>query len=212
MNVLIGCESSGVVREEFRSRGHNAWSCDLLPADDNSPYHFQTDIFNAIPDQQWDLAIFHPPCTYLTNAGVRWLHEHVQSRKGKKPVISGPIRWTYMQQAALFFKQLLNADIPAIAVENPIPHKYAVEIIGRKYDQLVQPYMFGHPERKATCFWLKGLPKLKPTNDVKAYMLTLPKKEQQRLHYLPPSEDRWKLRSKTFQGIAAAMAEQWGSL
>ena len=217
MNVLIGCESSGTVREAFRALGHNAWSCDLLPADDNSPYHLQMDVFRAIARVKyltirWDLAIFHPPCTYLTNAGVRWLHEHVQSRKGKKPTISGKARWKAMEDGAYFFFRLLNSDIPRIAVENPIPHKYAVDIIGRKYDQIVQPWMFGHPERKATCLWLKGLPKLNPTNNVKAYMLTLPKKEQNRLHYLPPSEDRWKIRSKTFDGIAAAMAEQWGNL
>jgi hypothetical protein len=210
LNVIVGCESSGMVREAFRALGHNAWSCDLLPADDNSPFHFQQDIFNVLEDLEWDLGIFHPPCTYLTNAGVRWLHEHVQSRNGKKPTISGKVRWDYMREGAQFFKKLLESDIPRIAVENPIPHKYAIDIIGRKYDQIVQPWMFGHTERKATCFWLKNLPKLVPTNDVKAQMLLLPKKEQQRLHYLPPSPDRWKLRSKTFEGIAKAMAEQWG--
>lgn len=218
MNVLIGCESSGTVREAFRKLGHNAWSCDLLPADDDSIYHFQSDVLDIIllgpPNSShgWDLAIFHPPCTYLTNAGVRWLHEHVVSRKGKKPTISGKARWAEMEKAAAFFKALLESDIPRIAVENPIPHKYAVERIGRKYDQIIQPWMFGHPERKATCFWLKGLPPLVETNNVKGWMLTLPKKEQQRLHYLPPSEDRWKMRSKTFDGIAQAMAEQWGNL
>lgn len=217
MNVLIGCESSGTVREAFRALGHNAWSCDLLPADDNSFFHFQDDIFHIIHESaqvgmRWDLAIFHPPCTYLTNAGVRWLHEHVKSRRGKKPVISGKLRWKYMREAAEFFKKLLEVDIPQIAVENPIPHKYAVEIIGRKYDQIVQPWMFGHPETKATCLWLRGLPKLVPTNDVKTHMLTLSKKERNRLHYLPPSPERWKLRSKTFEGIAQAMAQQWGTL
>ena len=210
LNVIVGCEYSGEVREAFRTLGHNAWSCDLLPADDNSPFHYQGDVFEAIEAQNWDIGIFHPPCTYLTNAGVRWLHEHVQSRNGKKPVISGKVRWDYMREGANFFKQLLESDIPKIAVENPIPHKYAVDIIGRKYDQIVQPWMFGHAERKATCFWLKGLPKLVETDNVKAYMLTLPKREQQRLHFLPPSADRWKLRSKTFSGIAAAMAQQWG--
>jgi len=210
VNIIVGCESSGTVRRAFRALGHNAWSCDLLPADDNSPYHFQHDIFDVLHDLDWDLGIFHPPCTYLTNAGVRWLHEHVQSRNGKKPVISGQLRWKYMREGAEFFKKLLEADIPCIAVENPIPHKYAIEIIGRKYDQIVQPWMFGHAERKATCLWLKGLPKLVETNNVKQQMLLLPKKEQNRLHYLPPSPDRWKLRSKTFEGIAQSMAEQWG--
>jgi hypothetical protein len=213
LNVIVGCESSGTVRDAFRALGHNAWSCDLLPADGDATYHFQQDIFKVLDKYRefWDLAIFHPPCTYLTNAGVRWLHEHVQSRNGKKPVISGKARWIEMEKAAAFFRKLLEYDIPKIAVENPIPHKYAVERIGRKYDQLTQPYMFGHTERKATCLWLKGLPKLVPTNDVKAQMLLLPKREQQRLHFLPPSEDRWKLRSKTFEGIAQAMAQQWGN-
>lgn len=211
MNVLVGCESSGVVREAFRALGHDAFSCDLLPADDNSKYHFQQDIFSVLNNREWDLAIFHPPCTYLTNAGVRWLHEHVQSRNGKKPVMSGQTRWDAMYIATKFFRDLLECNIPRIAVENPIPHRYAVTNIGRKYDQIIQPWMFGHTERKATCFWLKNLPKLVPTNNVKAQMLLLPKKEQQRLHYLPPSPDRWKLRSKTFEGIARAMAAQWGS-
>ena len=213
MKVLVGCEYSGKVREAFRALGHDAWSCDLLPSDDNSPFHYQGDILALLSIKgEWDLGIFHPPCTYLTNAGVRWLHEHVQSRNGKKPVISGKVRWDYMREGAEFFKKLLNANIPKIAVENPIPHKYAVQIIGRKYDQLVQPWMFGHTERKATCFWLKGLPKLVPTNIVKEQMLLLPKRDQQRLHFLPPSADRWKLRSETFEGIAKAMAEQWGKL
>lgn len=217
MRVIVGCESSGTVREAFRKLGHDAWSCDLLPADDGSPFHYQTDIFGVLAMTKagltsgpWDLGIFHPPCTYLTNAGVRWLHEHVTSRNGKKPVISGQSRWLEMEKGAAFFFALLNSNIPKIAVENPIPHKYAVKIIGRKYDQIIQPWMFGHPERKATCLWLKGLPKLVETNNVKAYMLSLPKKEQNRLHYLPPSPNRWKLRSKTFQGIAEAFATQWG--
>lgn len=209
MKIIVGCEYSGEVREAFRALGHEAWSCDLLPSDDNSPFHYQGDIFDILEDN-WDIGIFHPPCTYLTNAGVRWLHEHVQSRNGKKPTISGKIRWKYMREGAEFFAKLLNANIPRIAVENPIPHKYAIQIIGRKYDQLVQPWMFGHPETKATCLWLKGLPKLKETNNVKAYMMTLSHKERNRLHYLPPSPDRWKLRSKTFEGIAKAMAQQWG--
>ena len=115
-----------------------------------------------------------------------------------------------MVGGAKFFKTLLEADVPHIAIENPIMHKYAVEIIGRRQDQLVQPYMFGHPERKATCFWLKNLPPLRETNNVKAEMEQLPKSEAQRIHYTPPSEDRWKIRSTTFQGIAGAMATQWG--
>ena len=196
MRVLVACEYSGKVREAFRKLGHDAWSCDLLPADDDSPYHYQGDIFEIINDG-WDLMIAHPPCTYLTNAGVSWLYR----KEG---------RWDQMRDGAEFFKNLLEADIPMIAVENPIMHKYAVEIIGRRQDQVIQPWMFGHMEQKGTCLWLKNLPLLKETNNVKEEMLKLPKNVQQRLHYLPPSKDRWKIRSETYQGIADAMAAQWG--
>lgn len=195
MRVLVACEYSGKVREAFRKLGHDAWSCDLLPSDDNSPYHYQGDVFDIINDG-WDLMIAHPPCTYLTNAGVSWLYK----KEG---------RWEDMRNGAMFFKLLLDARIPKIAVENPIMHKYAVEIIGRRQDQVIQPWMFGHTEQKATCLWLKGLPKLEPTNNVKEEMMKLDPKVRQRLHYLPPSKDRWKLRSETYQGIADAMAAQW---
>lgn len=197
MRVIIGCEYSGKVREAFRKLGHDAWSCDILPADDGSPYHFQEDILEVLKREKFDLGIFHPPCTYLTNAGVSWLYR----KEG---------RWDQMREGAEFFKLLLDSNIPKIAVENPIMHKYAVEIIGRRQDQVIQPWMFGHMEQKATCLWLKGLPLLKPTKDVKEDMLKLPKTVQQRLHYLPPSKDRWKIRSETYQGIADAMASQWG--
>lgn len=195
MRVLVACEYSGRVREAFRKLGHDAWSCDLLPSDDNSPYHIQGDVLEQL-DKGWDLMIAHPPCTYLANSGVSWLYK----QEG---------RWQNMKEGAEFFKLLLDAPIPKIAVENPIMHKYAVEIIGRRQDQSIQPYEFGHLERKATCLWLKNLPKLEPTNNVKEEMLKLPKNIQQRLHYLPPSKDRWKLRSTTYQGIADAMAAQW---
>lgn len=196
LRVLVACEYSGKVREAFRKLGHDAWSCDLLPSDDNSPYHYTGDVFDII-DQGWDLMIAHPPCTYLTNAGVSWLYR----KEG---------RWGQMKDGAEFFRRLLEAPINKIAVENPIMHKYAVEIIGRRQDQVIQPWMFGHMEQKATCLWLKGLPELKPTNNVKEEMLKLPKTVSQRLHYLPPSKDRWKIRSETYQGIADAMANQWG--
>lgn len=198
MRVLVACEYSGRVREAFRKMGHDAWSCDLLPADDNSPYHYQGDVFDII-NNGWDMMIAHPPCTYLTNAGVTWLYR----KEG---------RWEQMRDGAEFFKKLLNADIPLIAIENPIMHKYAVEIIGRRQDQVIQPWMFGHMERKATCLWLKGLPPLVEANNVKEEMSLLPKNVQQRLHYLPPSKDRWKLRSETYQGIADAMGSQWGTI
>ena len=199
MRVLVACEYSGKVREAFRALGHDAWSCDLLPADDDSPHHIQGDVLEVI-GQGWDMMIGHPPCTFLSNSGVCHLH-------------TDPSRWAKLDDGAAFFKALMDADIPRIAIENPIPHKYAVERIGGvKYSQIVQPWMFGHAERKATCLWLKGLPKLTETDNVKEVMLTLPKREQQRLHYLPPSADRWKIRSETFQGIADAMAAQWSEV
>lgn len=189
MNVLVACEFSGTVREEFRKRGHNAFSCDLLPTD-RPGNHFIEDVLKVIDWGCWDLMIAHPPCTYLTNSGVRWLH-------------SDPIRWIDMRLGAYFFKKLLNAPIPKKAVENPIMHGYAVEIVGRKHDQLIQPFHFGHAERKATCLWLEGLPPLEHTH-------TRPELLKQTLWRLPPTKDRWKLRSITFPGIAKAMARQWG--
>lgn len=192
--VLVACEYSGTVRDAFRRLGHDAVSCDILPTDVQGP-HFQGDV-REILDQGWDLMIAHPPCTYLTNSGVRWLH-------------TDKSRWDKLKDGADFFRLLLNAPIPRICVENPIMHKYARELIGQDKAQVIQPWMFGHTETKATCLWLKGLPMLKPTNDVKEKMGTLSVKERNRIHYLPPSVDRWKIRSTTFQGIADAMAEQW---
>jgi len=198
MRVLVACEYSGRVREAFRKLGHDAWSCDLLPSDDNSKFHVQGDVVPLL-NQGWDLLIAHPPCTYLCNSGVSWLHR----TEG---------RWEKMVEGAEFFNLFWQADIPKICVENPIMHKYAKEIIGAEQTQTVQPWMFGHAESKATCLWLKGLDPLIETNNVKDEWKSLPKKEAQRLHMLPPSKDRWKLRSETYQGIANAMAEQWGKL
>lgn len=197
--VLIACEESQAVCIAFRKRGFEAYSCDILPCSGGHPeWHIQGDAIEAATSQHWDLMIAHPPCTYLSNSGVCWLQENEQRQKD-------------MVLGAEFFKSLLNLPIPFIAVENPIPHKYAVEIIGRKYDQIVQPYMFGHPESKATCFWLNGLPKLKETSNVKEQWKKLPKKEAQRIHYISPGPERAKIRSKTFPGIADAIAEQWGN-
>ncbi|RLG68597.1 MAG: hypothetical protein DRO11_08870 [Methanobacteriota archaeon] len=190
MKILIACEFSGTVRNAFRKRGHDAWSCDLLPAEDQSEYHIQGDV-REILDDGWDMMIAHPPCTYLCNSGVRWLHEKLG-------------RWEKLKEAAEFFRILINAPIDRICIENPIPHRYAVELIGRKYDQLVQPWMFGARESKATCFWLKNLPPLKPLITEK------PENVRQRIWKLPPSPERWKERSRTYPEIARAMAEQWG--
>lgn len=195
MRVLIACEFSGIVREAFNSLGHDAWSCDIIDTEIPGK-HIKDDVLNHL-DDGWDLLIAHPPCTFLSNSGVQWLHK-----------VDG--RWKEMESSALFFKKLLDCDIPKIAVENPIPHKYCLEIIGRKYDQLIQPYMFGHPEQKATCLWLKGLHPLRESNNVRNEMRNLSKKESQRVFYASPSPNRWKERSRTLKGIAQAMAEQWG--
>ena len=200
--VLLACEESQITTIEMRLKGLEAYSCDIEEPSGGKPeWHIQGDVREVLYDD-WDLIIAHPPCTYLANSGVQWL-------TGAKAI---PVRLAQMEEGANFFKLFLDHECDKVAIENPIMHKYALEIIGRKHDQIVQPYMFGHPERKATCFWLKNLPKLIPTNDVKHIMLTLPKREQQRLHYLPPGRERAKLRSKTFPGIAKAMADQWGVL
>lgn len=185
MRVLIACEFSGVVRRAFEKLGHYAWSCDLLPSDDNSSRHYQGDIFKFIGKgtYQWDLMIAHPPCTHLAVSGARWFKDKVEEQK----------------EALDFVRALLNVDIPKICLENPIS---IISSKIRRPDQIIQPWQFGHGETKATCLWLKNLPKLVPTNIVDG--------REPRIHMLPPSEDRWKLRSITYEGIANAMAEQWG--
>jgi hypothetical protein len=188
--VLIGCEFSGVVRNAFLDLGIEAWSCDIIPSEPESKYHIQGDVMPLLK-QQWDLGIFHPPCTYLCNSGVRWLH----TREG---------RWNDMRQGAEFFKQILEANIPRICIENPIMHKHAKDIIGSNHTQIIQPWQFGHGETKATCLWLKNLPKLEPTNIVEG--------REGRIHKMTPGPNRSKERSKTFVGIAVAMAEQWSKL
>ncbi len=187
MKVLIACEFSGIVRDAFIARGHDAMSCDLLPTEKPGP-HYQGDVMDIIGNG-WDLMIAHPPCTRLANSGVMWLEKRNL--------------WEDLEYAINFFNLLLDADIEKIAIENPIQHKYARAGI-RKYNQIIQPYQFGHGEQKATCLWLKNLPKLAPTNVVSG--------RYQYSHNLPPSPDRWKLRSMTYQGVADAMAEQWGGL
>jgi len=186
LKVLIACEYSGRVRDAFIKQGHNVISCDLLPTEQKGP-HYQGDVFDIINDG-FDLMIAHPPCTRLCNSGVRWLAERNL--------------WGDLLKAGNFFKKILKSPISKIAVENPIPHQYAISIIGQKYDQIIQPFQFGHGETKATCLWLKNLPKLIPTNIVNGRV--------SKIHQMPPSKDRGKLRSITFQGIADAMAEQWG--
>jgi len=183
MKVLIGCEFSGVVRDAFIKRGHYAISCDILPTEKPGP-HYQGDIMEVLTDW-YDLAIFHPPCTHLAVSGARHFAE---KRKDGR------------QQAAIdFFMALVNAPIEKICIENPIS---IMSTVYRKPDQIIQPWQFGHGETKATCLWLKGLPMLEPTNIVNG--------REARIHKMPPSKDRAKLRSITYQGIADAMAQTWG--
>ena len=197
--ILIACEESQAICIEFRNLGFEAYSCDLQPCSGGHPeWHAKADAIDMLYASKWDLVVAHPPCTRMANSGVMWLEKRNL--------------WKDLDEATTFFNEFVRYGKSGnkIAIENPIPHKYAVEKIG-KYSQVIQPYMFGHTERKATCLWLFGLPKLKETNNVMEEMKKLPKNEQQRIHYLPPGKERAKLRSKTFHGIAHAIATQWGS-
>ena len=185
MRILVACEFSGTVRRAFAALGHEAWSCDLLPSEDDSEFHFQCDI-RDVPmgyGDQWDLMVAHPPCTHLAVSGSRWFKDKVKEQA----------------EALNFVRLLMDAPIPCIAIENPIS---IISSRIRKPDQIIQPWQFGHGETKATCLWLKNLPKLTPTNIVKG--------REARVHRMPPGPDRWKERSRTYQGIAEAMASQWG--
>jgi len=197
VNILIACESSGTMREAFRKLGHDAWSCDLLPADDGSPYHRQEDCLPVIA-HGWHMVIAHPPCTHLASSGAR--HFAAKRADGRQ------------QQGIDLFMAIVDAcnkHAEKWAIENPIG---IMSKLYRKPDQIIQPWMFGHPETKATCLWLGGgLMPLVPTNNVHAEMLALPVAQRNRIHHMPPSKDRWKMRSKTYQGVADACAEQWGT-
>jgi hypothetical protein len=196
MKILIACEYSGTVRDAFIKKGHDAISCDLLPTDKTGP-HYQGDVFDIINDG-FDLMIAHPPCTYLTVSANKWYKDQPERKSG---TLVGARRREAREESIEFFLKLYNCGIPKIAIENPIG---VLSSRFRKPDQVLQPWMFGHGETKATCLWLKGLPLLTPTDVVDG--------REQRLHYLPKTEDRWKIRSVTFQGIADAMAEQWGNV
>lgn len=190
MKILIACEESQRVCEAFRKKGHEAFSCDILPCSGGHPeWHIQDNVLNHL-EENWDMMIAHPPCTHLAVSGAAWF-------KNKQNE----------QMAALrFVRYLLNSSISKIALENPVS---VISTRIRKPDQIIHPWMFGHTEQKTTCLWLKNLPKLTETNNVKTEMLKLPKNKRERLHYLPPSKNRAIERSKTFQGIADAMADQW---
>lgn len=182
MRLIVGCEFSAKVRDAFRARGHDAYSCDLLPCEGDSRYHIQGDVLRVL-DDGWDMGIFHPPCTHLAVSGARWFKDKQREQA----------------EALDFVRRLMATRIPRWALENP------VSIISskiRKPDQIVHPWQFGHGEVKATCLWLHNLPKLVPTNIVEGRIA--------RVHLEPPSPDRWKKRSMTYSGIAEAMADQWG--
>jgi len=181
MRVLVACEYSGKVRDAFIAKGHDAWSCDLLPTDSEGQ-HIQGDVLDIL-DDGWDMMIAHPPCTHLAVSGARWFKDKQEEQK----------------EALEFVRQLLDAPIDRIALENPIS---VISSKIRKPDQIIQPWQFGHGETKATCLWLKNLPLLVPTDIVEG--------REARVHKMPPSPDRWKLRSTTMQGIANGMSEQWG--
>ena len=185
MRVLVACEFSGVVRDAFRDAGHNAWSCDLLKGEGRCrEAHYRADVRDVLPIG-WDLMIAHPPCTHLAVSGARWFKDKQQEQA----------------EALAFVRFLMDAPIQRIAIENPIS---IISSRIRKPDQIIQPWQFGHGETKATCLWLKNLPLLTPTNVVPG--------REARVHRMPPGPNRWKERSRTFPGIASAMAQQWGSL
>lgn len=211
MHVLVACEFSAIVRDAFNAVGHDAWSCDVLDTEGRAGNHLKGDVrwalegnLHKFPEpydirtgrtplfKRWDLLIAHPPCTYLANSGVRWLY-------GGKGNVPDPVRWEAMEEARRFFMDLLQAPIERKCIENPIPHKHANL---PPYTQIIQPWMFGHDETKATCLWLKNLKPLEPTKIVDG--------RNPRVHFASPGPDRWKERSRTKLGIAAAMAKQWG--
>ncbi|WP_371810346.1 hypothetical protein [Ruegeria sp. HKCCD8929] len=205
LRVLVGCETSGIVRRAFLDRGHDAWSCDLRPADDRSNRHMQCDVRETL-DMGWDLlAVMHPPCTRLCNSGVRWLSKPPAGRALED-------MWAELDEGAALFSACWNAPVPRVAIENPVMHSHAKERIEnyQPFAQSVQPWQFGTDtngpdnERKRTCLWLRELPKLRPTGTLDGSTA------RASVHRASPGPDRWKTRSKFFPGLAAAMAVQWG--
>lgn len=197
MKILVACEFSGRVRDAFAAKGHDVTSCDILPSESPNGKHYQGDIKDILY-QDWDMILAFPPCTYLTLSGVRWL----STQEG---------RWQKMLEGVEFFNLFLSVDCPRVCIENPVMHGYAKErLLKKNYDQKIQPYFFGHAEKKTTCLWLKGLPKLKVTNDVGAELRRMHPGDYGRVHWEPPGKNRQKNRSRTYLGVAQAMADQWG--
>jgi len=192
VRILVACEESQAVTKRLRKRGHEAYSCDIEPCSGGHPeWHLQQDVLPLLNDG-WDMIIAFPPCTDLATSGARWFKQKIADGR--------------QQRSIDFFMAIANADCPKIVIENPVG---IMSTKWRKPDQIVQPWMFGHPETKKTCLWLKGVDKLVETDNVEDYMHTLPAKEKHRIHYMSPGKDRAKNRSKTFKGIAKAMAKQW---
>jgi hypothetical protein len=193
--VLVACEESQIVTAALRAVGVEAYSCDIVPTTGTHPeWHMQRDVLELL-DVAWDAIIAFPPCTHLAVSGARWFAEKRAAG--------------LQQEAAAFFMAFATADCPRVAIENPVG---VMSTLYRKPDQVIQPYQFGHTETKATCLWLRGLPRLRSTLNVYDEMMRLPIAERARIHYLPPTSDRAALRSKTYSGIAQAMAAQWGAL
>lgn len=199
MRAVVLCERSGVVRRALRARGIDAWSCDLEAADDASSHHIRKDALQVAHYGYWDLGICHPECTYLANSGAKHLYAGMKAENGPNAD-----RWAHMGAAASFFMALWNSPIPHLAIENPIMLGHPRRLFGiPEPTQTIQPWQFGHPETKATCLWLRGLSKLVPTNIVEG--------REQRVFRMAPGPNRKRGRSRTFDGIAEAMADQWGA-
>lgn len=206
MRVLIACEYSGIVRDAFLARGHEAWSCDLLPCERDATRHLQRDVREVLRES-WDLVIAHPPCTHLAVSGARWLTRHFVAKKNGPDMHEGVRGYWHdpaakleaQKEAVEFVRELWACSAQRMAIENPISR---LSTLWQRPTQIIQPWQFGHGETKATCLWLRGLPPLVPTDVVSG--------REGRVHAMPPSADRWKERSRTFTGIAAAMASQWG--
>ena len=205
MKILVGCETSGTVRDAFLANGHDAWSCDVLPSDTPSNRHIQDDVLNVLEIDSWDmLVVAHPPCTRLCNSGVRWLHTPPPGKTKEQ-------MWEELEAGCDLFSKLLNADVPRIAIENPVMHKHAKERIENfsKQSQSIQPWEFETEEEgsdnvtKRTCLWLRNLPNLEPTGSLDGSTA------RDECHKASPGPDRWKIRSKFYKGIAKAMADQW---
>lgn len=206
MKILIGCETSGIVRNAFLEMGHDAWSCDLLPADTPTNRHMVADVRDVLAQEQWDMLIVcHPPCTRLCNSGVRWLHTPPPGRTLEE-------MWTELDEGAALFSACWNADVPRVCIENPVMHKHGKARIEnyQEFTQSVQPWEFGTDEdgddnvKKRTCLWTRGLDVLEKTGNLDGTTA------KDTIHKAPPGPNRWKIRSKFYPGIANAMAEQWG--